>query len=322
MERLSGWLNAPGFWRYVVGPLVLAYGLYVYLSGRMNLEHSVLLGAMTALNYTPRTHAPFRYLFPFFLFWIIYDWLRVLTPIFHGLNPPRVAGPYLLELELFGVEGAGGALVTAPEYFAQHTHVVLDLAAAFGYAFYFYEPFLVAFYLLAKDRPRLVRYAWAFFAVNMLGFITYYVYPAAPPWYVELYGFGPARLDVPSNPARLVAVDELLGIGYFQALYAKAANVFGALPSLHAAYPLIVWLYLRDRVRWPASVLLLGYWILVCFSAVYLQHHYIIDVALGVSYALATYAAMEWSMAWWARRRRLQHAQSGLGSPTRVVEAG
>jgi membrane-associated phospholipid phosphatase len=39
--------------------------------------------------------------------------------------------------------------------------------------------------------------------------------------------------------------------------------------------------------------------LLVCFSAVYLQHHYVIDVALGIAYAGVTLAAV---LAWERRR--------------------
>ena len=43
----------------------------------------------------------------------------------------------------------------------------------------------------------------------------------------------------PSAGPNLLRVDAMLGIGYFRAFYGRASDVFGALPSLHVAYPLL-----------------------------------------------------------------------------------
>ncbi|MEZ0311419.1 MAG: phosphatase PAP2 family protein [Myxococcota bacterium] len=292
LRRVVDFLRQPAVWRYVVGPLPFLIMLSALVGKRFTFEHAVVPGVMAVLYFLPFTRRAYPYLFPFFFFWATYDTLRVFTPIFHNLHPPLVAGPYLVEKFLFGIPAAAGR-ITLNEFFATHTSTFVDLLAAFAYAAYFYEPFIFAFYLLAKDRPLLRRYGLAFLVTNYLGFITYYTLPAAPPWYVELYGLGAADLATPPNPARLAAVDELLGVTYFHDLYSKSANVFGALPSLHAAFPLLVWLYARKAVRpiyhWP----LFAYWLLVCFSAVYLRHHYVIDVALGSLYAGFAYWLIE-----------------------------
>lgn len=277
-------LRHPAVWRYVVGPLPFVIMASAFLEKRFTVEHAVIPAVMAVLYFLPQTRRAYPYLFPFFFFWASYDTLRVLTPIFHHLNPPSVAGPYDVEHALFGIPWQG-ARITLNEFFATHTSAAVDLLAAFAYAAYFYEPFLFAFWLLARDRPLLRRYGVAFLFTNYLGFLTYYTLPAAPPWYVELYGKGTADLATPPNPARLAAVDDLLGINYFHSLYSKSANVFGALPSLHAAYPLLIWLYARRVFSPLVHVPLFAYWLLVCFSAVYLRHHYVIDVALGSLYA-------------------------------------
>jgi membrane-associated phospholipid phosphatase len=41
------------------------------------------------------------------------------------------------------------------------------------------------------------------------------------------------------------------------------------------------------------------FFFLICLSAVYLQHHYVIDVVLGVAYAIVALAAVSA----WERRR-------------------
>src|SRR5262249_45647695 len=90
--------------------------------------------------------------------------------------------------------------------------------------------------------------------------------------------------------------DALLGTHLFDHMYSRSVEVFGAIPSLHAAYPaLAAILVFRTAelrwARWPAA----GYAAVMWFSAVYLQHHYVIDVVLGVAYAaIAAAAVIAW----------------------------
>src|SRR5207245_8769212 len=66
-----------------------------------------------------------------------------------------------------------------------------------------------------------------------------------------------------------------------------------AYPPLHVAYPLLaVWAaFLTPQLR-GARVPTIGFFLLMCLSAVYLQHHYVIDVLLGIAYASATLALL------------------------------
>jgi membrane-associated phospholipid phosphatase len=138
-----------------------------------------------------------------------------------------------------------------------------------------------------------VRYApsWAFFWVNMLGYSTYYWYPAAPPWYVATYGFGPPRMDVAASAAGGVRFDQILGTHFFTAMYGRAADVFGAIPSLHVAYPLLA-VYFAHRFG-ALRTLCWGFYVVMCFSAVYLNHHYVLDVIWGSAYALLVGLAVD-----------------------------
>jgi membrane-associated phospholipid phosphatase len=65
--------------------------------------------------------------------------------------------------------------------------------------------------------------------------------------------------------------------------------VFGAIPSLHVVYPMLALLY---GFRLPRFRLVAGaYLFLVCLSAVYLNHHYILDILIGFALGLAVMAA-------------------------------
>jgi membrane-associated phospholipid phosphatase len=48
---------------------------------------------------------------------------------------------------------------------------------------------------------------------------------------------------------------------------------------------------LRPALKWSARLGLVLFFLLMCFGAVYLDHHWIIDVVAGVAYALATFCA-------------------------------
>ena len=71
--------------------------------------------------------------------------------------------------------------------------------------------------------------------------------------------------------------------------YGKSADVFGAIPSLHIVYPFLALGYgwRLPRFRWVA----LGYFLLVCFAAVYLNHHYVLDILVGLGVALSVMGA-------------------------------
>ena len=86
----------------------------------------------------------------------------------------------------------------------------------------------------------------------------------------------------------------MTGLPIFHALYGKNANVFAAVPSLHAAYMLITTFYAiasRRKISmvFIFSIICLGIW----WTAVYTGHHYIIDVLLGILTALAGVALWE-----------------------------
>ena len=107
------------------------------------------------------------------------------------------------------------------------------------------------------------------------------------------YGFEPI-LNTPGNVAGLGRFDLLTGIPVFHALYGKNANVFAAVPSLHAAYMLIATVY---AARSRSGRIKTGVFAFICagiwWTAVYTSHHYIIDVMLGIATAVAGILIME-----------------------------
>ena len=62
---------------------------------------------------------------------------------------------------------------------------------------------------------RALSFARAFFVVNVMGFVTYFIYPAAPPWYVTAHGLGPAQMNITPSPGAASRFDALLGTHIF-----------------------------------------------------------------------------------------------------------
>ena len=218
-------------------------------------------------------------LIPFVVFGISYDWMN----IWHNyeLNEVDIRALYEAEKSFFGIWTDAG-LLTPNEFFATHHALWVDLLAGFFYLCWVPVPIAFGIWLYAKgQRAVYLHFALVFLLVNLIGFALYYVHPAAPPWYVDLYGFDFIE-GVPGNVAGLGRFDEITGWHVFDGLYARNSNVFAAFPSLHSAYMPIAFFYsLKGKcpvwMRIALCVLMLGIW----FTAVYSSHHYLIDVIGG-----------------------------------------
>ena len=228
---------------------------------------------------------------PWLVFACSYDWMRLLPN--YEVNPIDVRGLYDAEKALFGI-GTEAARQIPSEYFAQHRCGIAYFMAGIFYLCWVPVPLGFAIYLYLKgDKKSYLRFSLAFLFVNLLGFCGYYIHPAAPPWYAMNYGFEPV-LNTPGNVAGLGRFDAMTGLGIFHGLYGKNANVFAAVPSLHAAYMLIATIYaVVSRQRKTTVVLFaficLGIW----WTAVYSGHHYIIDVMLGIATTIVGIVLLE-----------------------------
>lgn len=217
----------------------------------------------------------------FIVYWIIFDYMKAFPN--YNFNPVHIAGLYHAEKYLFGIRTAQGIL-TPNEYWLAHHITFLDVMSGIFYLCWVPVPLAFAGYLFFVNRRQFLYFSLTFFLVNMIGFVIYYIYPAAPPWYVQLHGFNFIKLT-PGNTAGLGRFDTYFHAGVFKSIYAKSSNVFAAMPSLHSSYPLIVLYYgLKNRlgaINIFFAVVMLGIW----FAAVYASHHYVLDVLAGITCA-------------------------------------
>lgn len=262
-----------------------AYLLWTHFTIGLRAEHAVITGAFMFMFGFNRKTVKFAVLVvPFLLVGVLYDNLRLVIDYRADIH---VADLFNAELALFGINTEAGRIIL-PDFFMKHTHWFLDFICGAAYLLYLVEVVAFGLFFFWRDQFTLSRFAWAFLLINVMGMITWLAYPAAPPWYVQDYGLGPAVLDALPSPAGALRFDELLGITVFQGFYSRSANVFGAMPSLHCGYPTVVLLCclsLNRRYQIGAAAFLA----LVAFSAVYLSHHYVLDVIAGIAYGIAAY---------------------------------
>jgi len=279
--------TAHPFFKHWIPALAAAYLAAMYALGGPGPEHFLLAGIALVLSLWNDDSRRLALIgLPYLLYALVYDSMRwyadyIRSPIVH------VHEPYDFDLRWFGIHG-----LTPNEWLQRHTSAALDLICGLAYTpmLFIGESVLLSIYFIAKGKVRRAeRFTWIFVIANFIGFACYYIYPAAPPWYVSDHGFA-VDLSVHASPAGAIRFDQLIGIPLMQGFYGKSADVFGAIPSLHVVYPFLAVIYgwyLR-RFRLIAA----AYFLLVCFAAVYLNHHYLLDIFLGLAIGLAVMAAV------------------------------
>jgi len=160
-----------------------------------------------------------------------------------------------------------------------------DFAAWAVYVSYFVATYLLAGLLWFLDRARFRRYVGCVALLAGMAFVTFALFPAAPPWLASRGGIlepttrliGPISGEVPFFAFS------------FEGLYERGseyANPVAAVPSLHAAYTLLFSIFLWRLVpRW-ARALLAAYPPAMAFALVYTAEHYLADILLGWAYTL------------------------------------
>ena len=261
-----------------VGYLTLSYFIVGFKSDQL-----VLVGIFNTLYYSSAITRKFILGFSVFIvYWMIFDYMKAVPN--YNFSTVHIADLYNFEKKLFGIN-FNGQILTPNEYWAINGTTVMDIIGGIFYLCWIPVPLGFATYLFFKNRREFLGFAITFFVVNLVGFVGYYTFPAAPPWYVHQHGFifNPAtKADI----GGLVKFDQFFNVHIFKDIYSKGSNVFAAMPSLHSAYPIIVVYYaIRNKLKYGNIILatvMVGIW----FTAVYTSHHYILDVLAGIICAI------------------------------------
>jgi hypothetical protein len=180
----------------------------------------------------------------------------------------------------------------------------LDVAMTAVYASLLIPPIGVAVLLWRRARSAFHRFLLALLALSLAQFTIALLVPVAPPRLAAEFGVSLPIVDIVG-----LAWAELGDVGtwfYTQSI----GNPVAALPSLHAAYPVLA--FLAARQAWPRAAWGLAAWSgIVFFAVLYLGHHYLIDVYAGVGLAVAVHLVVG---RWWQQANEPAMVESGAGA--------
>ena len=171
-----------------------------------------------------------------------------------------------------------------------------DFAATMCYFLHFAFPLGLGYLFWVVDRRTFLRFSRALIAMSFAAFVFYLLLPVAPPWkvlssVVKIIDHTlPSFTDIPGIPVPATVYHWL------------TPNQYAAMPSLHAAYPLLGALFalrLWGGRAWPALVYTACVWL----SIVYLGEHYVVDIIGAVIFAFAAFFGEDWFTRFWAQRR-------------------
>ena len=235
---------------------------------------------------------------PFMIVLFIYDRLRGYADgmLFHARALPQIHA----DERLFG-----GTVPTswlqAHLWHGVHDLRWWDYAVWFVYLTHFLVTLVVAAALWTFAHRHFSRFATMVCVLALAAFATYVLYPAVPPWMAAQQG------EIPRGARIIQIVWPHVPIAHYGSLFEKGqhySNNVAAMPSLHAAYALLVVLFVWKLVpRWTRPLLAL-YPPAMAFALVYTGEHYVIDCIFGWLYALATYLVVEYAFAWRTSRRQ------------------
>jgi membrane-associated phospholipid phosphatase len=175
-----------------------------------------------------------------------------------------------------------------------------DVLVSWVYFSHFVVALAAAAVLWVRARERWGAFMRRWFFLCAVGLLTYFLYPAAPPWWAARQGMLEEIGRISTRGWRAMGMH---GAGNMLNAGQIASNPVAAMPSLHTAFALFVVVFFMASVRrrwWP---LLLAYPLAMTFTLVYTGEHYVIDVLVGFVYVALTFLVVGLAERWWAARR-------------------
>ena len=194
-----------------------------------------------------------------------------------------------------------------------------DWAASVLYSAHYVAPVILGFVLWLKSRALYWRFVVTLLTLFFAGFITFYLYPAAPPWLAADQGLIPPVERILVHTLSALPATQPFALAYQR----FSPNEVAAMPSLHAGAPMLIAL-VATSIWGKKALPLFAYPLVGGFAWVYLGEHYFVDVVAGWLYGIATFALI-WSSAIPLGaefvRRRLLPSQRLTRRPSRWVPA-
>lgn len=240
------------------------------------------------------------------------DWLPIVV-LLVGYNVSRSfadngATPHAIEMvhadrAMFGgLTGGVVPTVWLQQHLYHPRHVRwYDVLVSWVYFSHFIASLSVAVVLWVRSRARWAAYMRRYIFLSVAGLVTYFAYPAAPPWWAAQHGLIEPVSRISTRGWELIG---LHGAGNLLNKAQLGSNPVAAMPSLHTAFALFVVVFFFGTVAkrwWPVLLL---YPLAMTFTLVYSGEHYMIDVLVGWVYVGLTFAAVGLAERWWSARRR------------------
>lgn len=229
---------------------------------------------------------------PFVILLLVYESFRGLVP---GLNN-RVNYMWMPDVDrlLFG------QLPTVwLQKYLWHGHTQwYDFVFYLFYTLHFILPLCLGLVVWKKRDSFFWQYMTSYVALSFSGFITYLIFPAAPPWMASKEGLIEPITRVSSY------VWHALGIHDFPSVYNKISpNPVAAVPSLHAAYATLFVILIYRLFGKKKAMIASIYPLMIYIGTVYQGEHYAIDAILGIFYAIAAYFAVDYVFSYLKKRK-------------------
>ncbi len=286
----------------------VAFALFVAFVGVPTSDPLVAFGWLWLATIAWRNFRPWR---EHLLF--LRDWLPVVALLeFYNVSrgsaddffAPHVHFMIDADERMFGwLTGGRIPTIWLQQHLYQPGHVQWwEVVVTLIYVSHFLTVPTVAVVLWVRNRALSYRFMRRWITLSLAGLITYFLYPAAPPWWAWEHG-------ALTEPVARISSNGFAAIGLhsagntLNALQADQSNPVAAMPSLHTAYAMMAvafFLPMVGRRWWP---LLLAYPLAMTFTLVYTGEHYVADVLVGWLYVVLTFVAVGLGERWWARRR-------------------
>jgi PAP2 superfamily len=263
--------------------LVAAFAVITMTRGLPQSEDSVLIWLAAAL-FVASLDDLRRWRRGVLVDWLPLYFVLVVYSALRGYASHPLWGPFIKPQVAFDRWTGFGEVPTVrlQRLFFNPSHIhVWDYVAWAVYTSHFFASYIVAAVLWKRNYERFRRYIALLVGLTFVGYVGYVLYPAMPPWMASWHGYtgGPVYRVVP-------VVWEHLGIHAAAALFTNGSafdNDIAAMPSLHAAYTMLLLLFFWPRARRPVRALLVAYVVAIevagyaCAAAVYFWGSRLLD---------------------------------------------
>lgn len=183
------------------------------------------------------------------------------------------------------------------------------------YSFYFYILYSLHFItpilfglILWKYRSRLYwPFVWSILVASFLAFVTFIVFPAAPPWMAAEHGLITEPLRwISSDIWGAVGMQDSIKIVYTQI----SADPVAAVPSLHSIFPIVESAFIIAAFGLRRAWWIILYPLTIFIAVVYLGEHYVFDIIVSIIYSVITLFVVRYGFRRYRAKRSLTTEQN------------